>query len=54
MTEQKEDKILVVAQLPAQSINITEIDGEKVRLLTIEDAITKILEKINKIEKSVA
>jgi len=51
--ENKPNKILVVKELPTQQVNVGAIDGEEYDLVTVEDAITEILEKIRKIEKSV-
>jgi hypothetical protein len=53
--ESKEEKTIVVRELPQQSVNTAEDDkGNKFNLLTTEEALTIILEKVTKIEKSVA
>ena len=47
-----EKKTVVVNQLPTEQIrNVSDKDGNEFELLTIEEAITEILEKIRKLEK---
>ena len=60
MTEEKEKKvvnkdILVTAQLPQQPMRevITE-DGKEYSILTIEEALTEIVNNVREIRKSVA
>lgn len=52
----KEQKVslLVVQSLPTQSVDRVEIDGKETHLVTVEEALTKILESVTKIEKAVA
>lgn len=52
--ESKELKTLVVSQLPVETIDETKVNGEKVKLVSYDDALTLILEKVTRIEKSVA
>lgn len=48
-------KTIVVKELPTQQINKAKDEsGIEFDLLTTEEALTLILEKINKIEKAVA
>lgn len=48
-------KTLVVKELPSQQINKVKDDkGEEFNLMTTEEALTLILEKLTKIEKAVA
>lgn len=56
MVEQKSDKeTLVVAQLPQQVVTeATTEDGKSYNLVTIEQALTEILNDIRHIKKSIA
>lgn len=48
-------KTIVVKELPVVAVDTAkDNDGVEVKLMTIEDALTKILEKLTKIEKAVA
>ena len=53
--EIKEVKRLVVTELPKQEVKtVTNEKGEEFELLTIDEALTEILQKINDIKKAVA
>lgn len=54
--EDKNIKTLVVAQLPTQNLNRVQDKetGEEFNLLTIEEALTLLVEKVTKIEKATA
>lgn len=57
MTEEKQEKprLLVVQQLPTQNIREYEDgEGNKFDLITTDEALTEILEKVREIHKSVA
>lgn len=50
-----EEKTVVVAQLPSQQVNkALDENGNTINLITIEDAITDLLERVKRIEKGVA
>ena len=50
MAEKPKERILVVKDLPTQQINRFTDDktGEVVNLMTIEEALTEIINKLNK------
>ena len=52
--KKKETKIMVVAQLPQQHIVRGDVDGVETNFITIEDALTEILENTRLIKKAVA
>jgi hypothetical protein len=53
--EEKKPTTLVVAKLPViETADYTSENGESYHLLTIEQALTELLEKVRKIERSVA
>lgn len=53
--ESKEQKIAVVNELPTQAYNEVELeDGEKVTLITINQAITEMYQDIKEIKKALA
>lgn len=58
MAEEKEKKVeaktMVVAQLPQQHITSGEVGGVETNFITIEDALTEILENTRATKKSVA
>ena len=51
--ESKSLKPYVVMELPTQQVKMAVISGEKKELILIQDAITEILEKIRRIEKTI-
>ena len=55
-SEEKEKEIVVVKELPMQPTNIGTMTetGEQVELITIEDALTELLQSQRIIKKAVA
>ncbi len=48
----EEVKVEVVAQLPTNPIRQVEAEGQKYELLTTNEALTEILEKVRRIDKA--
>lgn len=54
-SEEKEKQIMVVKELPMQATNVgIKEDGEEVQFITIEDALTELLENSRLTVKAVA
>lgn len=52
--KEKELRTIVVQELPAEPVSQAKLsNGETVNLVSISDALTQILAKVTKIEKSV-
>jgi len=53
-TESKEDmKVVVVNELPQQPYNVVNTEGgKKVKLVTVGDALTEILEAVREMKKA--
>lgn len=48
-----EEEIVVVQQLPSQIVSEGEVNGKKVKFITVEEAIKEILEDVKHIKKTV-
>ena len=49
----KEIKLTVVKELPVQSLREVEAEGKTYECLTVEEALTEILEKVRELTKKV-
>lgn len=52
MDETKETKYLVVSKLPEVETRNVNLDGEETELITTNEAIQEILEKVRKMSKA--
>jgi len=49
----KEKKLTVVRELPTQSLREVEVEDKTYECLTIEEALTELLEKVRELVKKV-
>jgi len=52
--DEEEKNILVVTQLPSQAVRSATIDEKEYNLITVEEALTEMLDSIRHIKKALA